>query len=747
VGDPSLSAREIIGNESQERMGLILKAQDVPLLQKIAEREGAPLYIIGDVTNNHRFTIENRLTGEKPVDLELSDLLGKTPVTEMIDHTVVSSYTPVSYKIDEFEHYLESVLQLDSVACKDWLTSKADRSVSGLVANQPTVGEIQLPLNNFGAMALSYRGNDGVAVSVGHAPAAALINAAAGSRLAIAKALSNIVWAPIEGGLSSVSLSANWMWPCRNAGEDARLYQAVEAASNFCIDLGINIPTGKDSLSMTQKYPDGTKVLSPGTVIITAMAPMKDVRKPVRPLLVPDPNSQLIYIDLSQSPLSLGGSAFAQASGQLGASCPDIPNAGYFALSFNTIQSLINEGYLLSGHDVSAGGLVTTLLELCFANKEGGLSVDLSQIPEKDPIKALFSENPAVVIQVAKKDIATVLKRLKQSGITFYPIGRPQSDRKIDLHVHNHHYLLDIDHLRDLWFHTSFLLEQHQTVAPFATERYHNYKQQPLAFSFPNSFNGKLQTLNGSVQAAVIREKGTNGDREMAWALYQVGFEVKDVHTSDLISGRETLDDIRLVVFSGGFSHADALGAAKGWAAFFLYNPKAKAALERFYARPDTLSIGIGNGCQLMAELNLITGGEEYLSPKLKPNASGRFECGFVNVTIPESNAIMLQSLIGSRLGVWVASGQARFDFPKPIENYHIALKYSYQDYPGNPNGSPLGIAAICSADGRHLAMMPHPERCLYPWNWAHYPAERRNDEVSPWVEMFAEAKKWFVVL
>ncbi|MCL1973831.1 MAG: phosphoribosylformylglycinamidine synthase [Bacteroidetes bacterium] len=743
VGDPTLSARELIGNESQERMGLVVAPQEITLLRKIAQRERAPLYVIGEVLYNHRFTIENPLTGEKPIDLALSDFWGSTPVTELADSTIAPTFAPVSYSVKELEHYLEAVLQLESVACKDWLTNKVDRCVSGLVAQQQTVGEIQLPLSNFGAMALSYQGKEGIATSIGHAPGAALINAAAGSRLSIAEALTNLVWAPIAGGLASVSLSANWMWPCRNAGEDARLYEAVEAASQFCIDLGINIPTGKDSLSMTQKYPNGAQVLAPGTVIISAMAPLSSVRRSIRPLLDPDTSSELLYIDLSQSPMHLGGSAFAQVTRQLGDSCPDVAQAAYFALGFNVIQSLVAEGLILSGHDVSAGGLIITLLELCFANRHGGLCIDLSLFPEKDPIKALFAENPALVIQVTDSQKELIYHRLTASGLSFYSLGRPQPQRYLDLQGINGNHRFAIDRLRDLWFYTSCLLDRRQTIAPMPDLRFNNYKEQPLQFTFPKEFTGALLQVRTPVKAAIIREQGSNGDREMAWMLYAAGFEVKDVHMTDLISGRETLEEIRLIVFVGGFSNADTLGSAKGWAGAFLYNQKAKNALDQFYARPDTLSLGVCNGCQLMAELGLLHLTDPHCSPKMRHNASGRYESGFVNVTVPASNSIMLQSLIGSRLGVWIAHGEGRFDFPEPIKYYHVALKYSYTEYPGNPNGSPEGIAGICSADGRHLAMMPHPERSIYPWNWAHYPADRKNDEVSPWIEIFINAKKW----
>ena len=750
VGDPTLSARELIGNESQERMGLVLPLQYVPQLQKIAARECAPAYVIGEVTDDHRFIIENRDTGEKPVDLALSDFLGKTPITEMVDQTVPSDFAPLSYAPEEFERYLEAVLQLESVACKDWLTNKVDRCVSGLVANQQTTGEIQLPLNNFGAMALSYQGKEGIATAIGHAPGAALVNAGAGSRLSIAEALTNLIWAPLTEGLSSVSLSANWMWPCRNSGEDARLYQAVEAASQFCIDLGINIPTGKDSLSMTQKYPNGDQVLSPGTVIISAMAQMANLRQSIRPVMAPDPDSDLLYIDLSQSPMELGGSAFAQATQQLGNVCPDILHPNYFARCFNTIQAFIKEGLILSGHDVSAGGTIVTLLELCFANQNGGITLDVSHFPEPDPIKALFAENPALIIQVSAPQAAKVSALLEEAKIHYYHIGKPQSIRRIDIQGCGLRHSFDIDRLRDLWYHTSYLMEKRQTLPPLADERIQNYKHQPLRFTFPASFIGVLSTEKcppKTKQAAIIRDKGSNGDREMAWMLYLAGFQVKDVHTTDLISGRETLDDIHLIVFVGGFSNADTLGSAKGWAGAFLYNPKAKEALDRFYTRPDTLSLGVCNGCQLMAELGLLTFSERHRSPKMRHNLSGKYESAFINVTVPHSNAIMLQSLVGSRLGIWVAHGEGRFDFPEPIEKYNIALKYSYDSYPGNPNGSPQAIAGVCSADGRHLAMMPHPERSIYPWNWAHYPADRKNDEISPWIEIFINALKWLSAL
>ena len=741
IGDPTLSAKEIIGNESQERMGLVMKSEDVDELSRIAERERAPLYRIGKTTGKHNFTLKNFQTGEIPIDLTIEDMLGTTPGTVMTDNTVSHSFkgvpSPGDFTAEELLSSIEKVLQLESVACKDWLVNKVDRSVTGLIACQQSTGEIQLPLNNLGVTAIGYDDNEGIATSIGHAPAIALIDSEAGSRMAIAEALTNMVWTPIEEGLKSVSLSANWMWPCKNEGEDGRLYNAVRAASDFAIALGINIPTGKDSLSMTQKYPDGTQVLSPGTLIISTVGPAKDIRKTVHPNLIPK-RSDILWIPFTHTEgYPLGGSAYAQTLCYLGDNTPDVDDAGYFAKCFNTLQELICEGHILSGHDISAGGLITTLLESCFPNTTGGLYIDLS-FTSPD---ALFCEAPGVIIQTAGGRAASLLTR---KGINFYEIGEWQEERKLTLKLSSYTLDIDIDKMRDVWYNTSYLFDKLQSGEKKAAERYSQYKLQPLTYRFPNGFSGKRpERPSKRPVAAIIREKGSNGEREMAWALYLAGFEVKDVHTTDLTSGRETLDDAQLVVFVGGFSNADTLGSAKGWAGTLMYNKRAKEAIERFFARKNTLSLGVCNGCQLMGELGFITLSERAAAPKLRHNASKKFESGFVGVTIPESPSIMLKSLQGCKLGVWIAHGEGKFEFPKPISEYNIALKYSHDAYPANPNGSPEAIAGVCSEDGRHLAMMPHPERCIRPWNWAYYPHGHHKDAVTPWIEMFVNARKW----
>ena len=890
VGDPTLSAKEIVGNESQERMGFVIAESAIESVRRIAERERAPMYVVGETTGDMKLTfgmppsplkgeqkaamqaaypsiysrlkelavkhrnnptqseeflweqlkgknlenykfrrehiiadciadfvclqkslvievdgkyhnepeakeydklrtqlfneygfkvirftneevindIDNVLNsiktelskqtppsdspfrglgGQTPIDLPLEYLIGKPPRTIMIDSTIDEKYAPVEISEEKLQSYIENVLQVESVACKDWLTNKVDRSITGKIARQQCAGEIQLPLNDLGVVALDYRGNVGIATSIGHAPLAAMIDSEAGSVLAVAEALTNIVWAPLTEGLDSVSLSANWMWPCNNPGEDARLYKAVEACSDFCCSLGINIPTGKDSLSMTQKY-GNDKVFSPGTVIISAGAEVSDVKKTISPVLLNDDKTAVYYIDFSFDKHKLGGSVLAQTLNKIGDEVPTVQDAEYFKAAFDSIQELIGKNLILAGHDISEGGIITALLEMCFGNANGGLNVNLDYIAENSLVTMLFAENPGVLIQV--KDKRTVEKILTENGIGFARIATPIAERRLEISRKKEAYSFAINDLRDIWFRSSYLLDRKQSGEICASARFNNYKNQPLQFAFTDSFKAKFSQFGISqnhqpsgVRAAIIRDKGTNGDREMAYALYLAGFDVKDVHMTDLATGRETLEDVNMIVFCGGFSNSDVLGSAKGWAGGFLFNEKAKLALDNFYKRNDTLSLGICNGCQLMIELGLVNPDHD-VKPSMKHNDSHKFESGFVGLNIPENNSVMLGSLSGSKLGVWVAHGEGKFYLPKPESEYNIIAKYSYTNYPANPNGSDYGVAGICSTDGRHLAMMPHPERAVFPWQWAHYPANRKNsDQITPWVEAFVNARKW----
>ena len=747
VGDPTLSAKEIVGNESQERMGLVIKEQDVNLLADIAKRERAPIYVVGETSEDNTFTFEDKKTNDNPIDLKLEDMFGKTPPTVMIDNTKEIDYSSLGYDLKNFNDYFYSVLQLEAVACKDWLTNKVDRSVTGRVAKQQTCGKIQLPLNNVAVMAIDYTSNKGIATSIGHSPISGLIDPKAGAVNSIAEALTNIIWAPLSHDLKSISLSANWMWPCKNEGEDARLYEAVNAISDFAIELGINVPTGKDSLSMTQKYKDD-KVVSPGTVIISAIGESNNINQIVSPVLNASSEKALYHINLSSDEFKLGGSSFGQIINKVGTEAPTVKDAAYFKKAFNTIQSLIKSDLVLSGHDISAGGMITAIAEMCFTHENLGLEVNLDGIEEKDLIKVLFAENAGILVQFS--DEKEALEILNKNGINATKIGNPAENSNLIIKKEASIFEFKIDQIRNLWYKSSYLLDKHQTRDDLALARYSNYSKQTLSYNFNPLFTGKLKnfglelnrTGKSGIKAAIIREKGVNGDREMAFAMHLAGFDVKDVHMTDLISGKENLEDVNMITFVGGFSNSDVLGSAKGWAGAFLYNEKAQKALTNFYQREDTLSLGICNGCQLMMELELLYP-ELDKHPKMQHNESGKFESGFINVSIEENDSVMLSSLSGSRLGVWVAHGEGKFDLNYDETSYNICSKYSYEAYPGNPNGSDYATAALVSKNGRHLAMMPHLERATFPWNWAYYPENRKKDEVSPWIEAFVNAKKW----
>lgn len=747
VGDKTLSYKEIVGNESQERMGMIIDEENIDYVKRIADRERAPMYVVGETTDDHRFVFEDK-KGVKPIDLEMADMFGNSPKTVMVDSTVKTTYSDIETSEAKLDEYIKNVLSLEAVGCKDWLTNKVDRSVTGRIARQQCQGEIQLPLSDCGVVALDYKGHAGIATSIGHAPQVALIDSAKGSVMAIAESLTNIAGANLAEGLKSISLSANWMWPCKNAGEDAALYRAVEECSDFACKLGINIPTGKDSLSMTQKYGDD-KVYAPGTVIISAAGEVSDVRKTVSPVMR-NTTSSIYYIDFSNTALELGGSALAQTLNKLGSAAPSIESAEYFAKAFNAVQKQVKNRRLLAYHDISAGGLITALLEMTFANTNGGMELNLDGFACDDIVKILFAENPAALAQVASAKCATFESELEKAGVHFIKIGAPSTERAIIVNHAGAQHLFGIDYLRDIWFNTSYQLDKLQSGAECAAERFENYKKQPIRYRFPNDWNGSLEA-NGithdrkgrsGIRAAIIREKGVNGDREMAYSMHLAGFDVKDVHMTDLMTGRETLDDVNLIVFCGGFSNSDVLGSAKGWAGGFLWNDKAKETLKRYFERKDTLSLGICNGCQLMIELNLIN--PEHAKPtRMEHNRSHKFESQFLGLTIPQNNSVMLGSLSGSKLGIWVAHGEGKFNLPESMSKYNVVAKYSYSAYPGNPNGSKASVAGLASADGRHLAMMPHLERAIFPWQCGFYPASRANDEVTPWIQAFINARKW----
>ena len=739
VGDPTLSAKEIIGNESQERMGLVIAEKHLDTLSKIAERERSPMYTVGDVTGNNRFTFESKTKGDKPMDLALEDMFGSSPKTIMNDVTVARNYGNIDYNPEKFYNYLDQVLQLEAVAFKDLLTNKVDRCVGGKVAKQQCVGPLQIPLNNVGVMALDYKGKEGIATSIGHSPISGLINPVAGSRNSITEALTNIIWAPLKDGLYSVSLSANWMWPCKNEGEDTRLYEAVQAISEYAIDLGINVPTGKDSLSMKQKYPN-EEVISPGTVVISAAANCNAISKVIEPVLQKN-GGDIYYINISQDHFKLGGSSFSQILNTIGNDAPNVKNPAFVKNVFNTIQQLIKEEQIVAGHDVASGGLITTLLELCFADTNLGAELDITALAEKDSFKVLFSENTGIVFQAKDASIETILS---EANIEFFNLGKVSESDTLSIINYTEVFTMTISRLRDVWYKTSFLLDQKQTANNLAEARYNNYKNQPLKYTFPKHFTGKLPVLDASKprpKAAILREKGSNSEREMANAMYLAGFDVKDVHMTDLISGREDLKDIQFLGAVGGFSNSDVLGSAKGWAGAIKYNEKANKVINDFFNREDTLSVGICNGCQLFMELDLINP-EHDVHGKMIHNDSKKHESSFTSVAVQKNNSVMLSTLEGTTLGVWISHGEGKFNLPKTEDHYNIVAKYGYKGYPNNPNGSVFNTAMLCDKTGRHLVTMPHIERSTFQWNWANYP-NGRKDEVSPWLEAFVNARLW----
>ena len=736
LGDKTLSFKEIIGNESQERMGLIISEKDYETLKNIADREKAPCYKVGVVRSDKKFIIQSKLSTKNPIDLSLSDFFGNSPQTIMKDSSLKIEFSKLDFSSSEITNYLNNVLTLESVACKDWLTNKVDRCVTGKVAKQQCTGSLQLPLNNCGVMALDYSGIQGVATSIGHSPLVALIDPGAGSRNAIGKALTNIIWAPLEKGLKSVTLSANWMWPCKNPGEDARLYKAVEACSSFAIDLGINIPTGKDSLSMKQKYKD-KEVVSPGTVIISAAANCDNINKIIEPGFVNN-NDPIYYIDVSNNSKELGGSALAQTLSKIGSKTIDIIDPNYFKKTFNVIQNLIKKDYVTSGHDISSGGLITSLLEMCFPNNMIGAEIDLSFFEEYDTVTTFFSENIGIIFQAKP----VVEQELNRNKINFKKIGNVNNSGVLTILHNNNQNKFDINHYRDIWFKNSYLMDINQSGKIKARERFENYKVQPLKYHFPKNFKGLIRKVNkSSVKAAVIREKGSNSEREMAYAMSLAGFNVKDVHMTDLISGRENLEDIDFIVAVGGFSNSDVLGSAKGWAGSFLYNEKAKKSLMNFYKRENTLSLGVCNGCQLFIELGLLHT-DHNQKPSMSHNDSKKFECIFTSVEIQKNNSVMFENLSGSKLGIWSAHGEGKFILPYSENKYKIIGKYGYSQYPANPNGSNYNTAILSNQDGRHIAMMPHLERSTFQWNWPFYP-KNRKDQVSPWFLAFENARIW----
>ncbi|MDO5395554.1 MAG: phosphoribosylformylglycinamidine synthase [Bacteroidales bacterium] len=734
VGDYTLSDTELLCNESQERVAMAVDESVLTSLKTIAMRERAPMAVVGVIAADGRIVFEQP---DHPVfDLSVTDLFSALPPKDVVDSHCMKSFADPMYDLSDICRYIYNVMALESVACKDWLTNKVDRSVGGLVARQQCVGPLQLPLSDFGVTAFSFTGNQGIAMSVGSAPVVALVDMRRSVRLAVVRALTNIVGAGISGGIGSVALSANWMWPNGHEGDMADLYDAVEELSAFCRALGIAVPTGKDSLSMTQKYPDGD-VSAPGTLLVTAAGMVADVRRVTTSVARIGGDDCLYYVSLGSDVNALGGSAFYQTLGAVGTDAPGTASAQEIADVFNAIAQMSP----LALHDVGSGGLFVTLAEMLFADSRGGFEIftdGLAGIGFMGLAPMLFSESPGMVMQIDAADVAVFEAEMKKTGAEYAYIGKSYEERTIRLHHGAQTYEFDVDSLRRQWVHTSGLFDRMQCAASCAGSRVKNLGKQPVVWSGLKMITPDIHLSDRRIRAAVIREKGVNGEREMAYALHAAGFEVVDVHTTDLCSGREDLRDVSLIVFCGGFTNSDVLGAARGWAAVLRENETARKVLDDYFARESTLSLGVCNGCQLMVELGLFNTPEG--SVRLAPNESGKFESSFLSVEIPHNGSAMLGALSGMTAGVWVAHAEGRFVFSGTHNGFKVCARYMYDEYPGNPNGSDDRVAAICTPDGRHLAMMPHPERSILPRQCGHYPREWSDDRYTPWLEMFRNA-------
>ncbi len=761
-GDKTMSVLEIWGAEYQERNALLVKPEKIKLFQEICEREKCNCEVLGEITGDGKITVHDSEDDSLPVDLELKKIMGKMPQKTFTDKSKEISFQPLSLPKDlKINDALERVLRLLSVGSKRFLTSKVDRSVTGLVVQQQCVGPLQLTVSDVAVIAQSHFSKTGSAISIGEQPVKAVINPSAGARMAVAEALTNIVWAKISK-IEDIKCSANWMWAAKLPGETARVYKAAKAMEEMMIEVGVAIDGGKDSLSMATKVKDEV-VKSPGELTISAYAPVPDIEKVITPDIKKPGKSSLWFIDLGEGKNRMGGSALAQTFKQVGRESADIEDVTMLKKSFNAVQEMIKKEVVLSGHDRSDGGLITTLLEMAFSGNAGFEINHKKQ--EEDYIRYYFNEEAGLVLEVSpekEKEFLEVISNNNLGKITF-KIGKTTEEKIIKIKDSKKTiFEEEMIKMRALWESTSFALEKYQTNQEMAKQEQKNIYDQRnpeyvLTFS-PEKISKRVKESENKPKVAVLREEGSNGDREMTSAFYSAGFDCWDVTMSDLLNKKINLDDFRGVAFVGGFSYADVLGSSKGWAGTIKFNKELKKVFDDFYNREDTFSLGVCNGCQLMANLGWAPFKEfdEKKQPKFSRNKSERFESRWATVKILESPSVMLKGMEGSVLGIWVAHGEGRIEFPdkkalKEVQDNNLACLAYVDDenketekYPFNPNGSVQGINGICSPDGRHLALMPHPERAFLKWQWSWMSEDWKNNlEVSPWFKMFQNAYNW----
>ena len=763
LGDPTLSVLKIWIAEYQERCGFLIHAERIEEFKSMCEREKVNCEILGEVTGDGRFVVHDEKDDSTPVNLNLAKVLGNMPQKTFKDARNEPSLKPLALPDGlSVEEALSRVLRNLAVGSKRFLTNKVDRSVTGLIARQQCCGPLQLTVGDVAVIAQSHFGLTGAATSIGEQPIKMLVNPEAGARMAVGEALTNIVWAQISG-LGDIKCSANWMWAPKLPGEGAALYDADGAMRDLMIQLGIAVDGGKDSLSMATRVGDEI-VKSPRELVISAYATMPDITKVVTPDIKHPGHSQLLLIEISEHQARLGGSALAQVFGQVGNESPDVDDPEMLKRAFHAIQKLISENLILAGHDVSDGGIITTLLEMAFAGNSG---LRIRMDGPWNPIERLFAEELGAVIECRSGDVRKIVEILDSFGLRSEMIGETTEEKNI-LVTYNSQNVLESSMvvLRQWWEETSYHIERLQMNSRCADEERKNifdrkgpsyivhFKTKPTPAAFLEA--------KDKPEVAILREEGSNGDREMTSAFYQVGFRPWDVAMNDLISGRVTLERFRGLVAVGGFSYADVPESAKGWAAATRFNERLRKVFDDFYRRPDTFSLGVCNGCQLFALLGWVPwlGIPDQKQPRFVQNVSGRFESRWVTVKILESPAIMFQGMADSTLGIWVAHGEGRLHFPDPTLMDEVMTKKLVpvvfvddggrvdgeisKSYPFNPNGSPFGMTGLCTPDGRHLAMMPHPERSFLKWQWPWLPGYL-NDGIkeSPWIQMFQNAREW----
>ncbi|MFZ5774076.1 MAG: phosphoribosylformylglycinamidine synthase [Thermodesulfobacteriota bacterium] len=756
VGDPTMSVLEIYVAEYQERNGFLIRKENIAKFQAICEREKVACEVLGEVTGDLRFVVHDSQDGSTPVDIELNELLGNVPVKTFTDSRRPMQGAPLDLGGLMVREALHNVLRLVSVGSKRFLTNKVDRAVTGLIVRQQCCGPLQLTVSDVAVLAQSHFSKSGLACAIGEQPIKMLVNPSAGARMAVGEALTNLVWARVDD-LEQVKCSANWMWAPKLAGEGAALYDAARAMAEAMIAVGIAVDGGKDSLSMATMVGSET-VKSPRELVISLYGAMADIGKVVTPDLK-QPGSTVLCIDLGGGRNRLGGSALAQTMGQLGDQSPDMDDPALVRKAFNAVQALIDDGLILAGHDRSDGGLIATVLEMAFS---GNCGLDLDLATPASALEALFSEELGLVVECAAAQVEAVRQRLAGQGIPVAVLGKSIAEKEIRIRVNGSEVLSeDMRVLRQWWEETSYQLERLQVNPACADEEKRNIYDRKgptyvLPFA-PKPTAPAILAASSKPRVAILRDEGSNSDREMSSAFHAAGFEPWDVAMTDLLAGRINLDSFRGLAAVGGFSYADVPESAKGWAATILFNDTLKAMFQAFYDRPDTFTLGICNGCQLFGLLGLVPwqGLPAERQPRFVHNRSGRFESRWVTAKVLKSKAMMLQGMEGLTFGIHVDHGEGFLHFPDPVIQQQVwddqlaTMVYVDDDgnpteaYPFNPNGSPGGLTGLCSPDGRHLAMMPHPERAFLPWQCHYLPEELKGLPVSPWLRMFQNAYAW----